>query len=557
MFALPDTVIRFMDTSVGRLWSTIPARVWMFLFLLLLPIQALTAAVQLSPTMDEGAHLASGYAYLITGEYRVGKDHPPLAKVLAALPLVVTNHQVPTDVYEWEGNFLWPDQLARPDVDDIDRLFLWARLPTLLLTVLLGWVVYRWGADLFGAKAGLLALFLLAFDPAVLALSGLVNTDIAAATFITLTLYCMWRLIYQPTSGNIFWAGLAFGLAQLSKFSALILIPLICLLLFLATLLSTLHRPLKSTPSLERYPRRSLGWPIKAALGIFLIGGLVIWIGYFFNIGNFFEGALAQFLHTQGGHAAFLAGHYSTTGWWYYFPVAFVLKTPLPTILLIGLGLFLSKRRHYPRYYDNLCLWLPVIIYILVSMFTRLNIGYRYLLPLLPLVFVWTGQIATTCQKRSWLAGLIIILCGWLAIESVSIRPDYLAYFNQLAGGPANGHRWLVDSNLDWGQDLRNLKTYMDQHGLQRVKLSYFGSVSPSFYGIEYDCLPNGGAIQSREDCLNPQEIEMQIEPGVYVISATSLQGVYLANRDTFAWFRHRSPTARIGYSLFVYEVKE
>lgn len=570
-------------------WQT---RALAILLLLLIPIQALTAAAQLSPTFDEGSKLASGYAYLITGRFHSGWEHPPLAKQLAALPILVVKRQVPSDIYEWNRNFQWPDQLATPAVDDIDQLFLWARLPVALLTMVLGWVVYRWAKDLFGSGAGVLALFILAFDPAVLAMGGLVNSDIAVATFVALTLYCLWRLVHQPTRRNILWAGLAFGLAQLSKFSALILVPLICLLVFLAWLIPALSQRFGYRFPSGQYPQRTLAWYAGSVLGILAIGALVVWAGYRFEVSSldsikprgdmkefwlpdrvpepcrdlirnfpllapmYFKGLGKAFSHSWTGHPAFLAGKYSDTGWWYYFPVAFVLKTPLPTLLLLGLGLFTSIRsiRHDRTWCCNdLYLLLSASVYAVSSLFVNINIGYRHLLPLLTLLFVLVGRLATAFRRRGWLAGLIVVLCVWLAIESVGIWPNYLAYFNQLAGGPANGYRWLADSNLDWGQDLRNLKAYMDQHGLQRVKLSYFGSVSPSFYGIEYDCLPSVG-VQPREGC--PREAEVEIEPGVYVISATNLQGVFLHDRDAFVWFRNREPTARIGYSLFVYDIR-
>jgi len=567
------------------------ATLFAFLLLFLIPLQALSATTQLTPMMDEGSHLASGYAYLITGRFRTGLDHPPLAKQLAALPLLIVKRQVPPDIREWNHLWQWPDQLATPGVDDIDGLFFWARLPSALLAMLLGWVVYRWTTALFGIAAGLLALFILAFDPTILAMGGLVNTDMALVAFVTLTLYRLWLLMRHPTHRNVLWAGLAFGLAQVSKFSALILVLFICALVFPMWLIPFLVRrqtdlPITrgETPALPA----QLNWFMRRGLVIFAIGALVIWADYGFEVGpldslkrkedienlwlpnrvpeayrdlvrNFplpapmyIKGLRYFFDHAQTGHPAFLAGQYSETGWWYYFPVAFLLKTPLPTMLLFSLGLFMSIRRYHEWYAKDLYLLLPIAIYAISSLFINVSIGYRHLLPLLTLLIILTGRAAELVQGPIWRAALVVFLCGWLLLESVNIWPDYLAYFNQLPGGPENGYRWLVDSNLDWGQDLRHLKTYMDQHGLQRVKLSYFGSVSPAFYGIEYDCLPSFG-VQPRDGC--PPWEEVKIEPGVYVISATNLQGVYLPHQDAFAWFRDQPPTARIGYSLFVYEV--
>jgi hypothetical protein len=149
------------------------------------------------------------------------------------------------------------------------------------------------------------------------------------------------------------------------------------------------------------------------------------------------------------------------------------------------------------------------------------------------------------------LTGLSVALIGWYVGASCYIHPHYLAYFNELAGGPDNGYKYLVDSNLDWGQDLKGLKSYMQKHGIARINLSYFGTDSPARYGISYDWLPSYGLP-------NPDPEKHKFVPkGWVAISATSLQGVYLGDSDIYAWFRERKPVAKIGYSIFIYKMDD
>jgi hypothetical protein len=145
------------------------------------------------------------------------------------------------------------------------------------------------------------------------------------------------------------------------------------------------------------------------------------------------------------------------------------------------------------------------------------------------------------------------LLSAWLMLANLLIYPDYLAYFNLLAGGADNGWHSLVDSNLDWGQDIDDLAPWMAKNGVDKVWLSYFGEARPDYYGINYN-----GLDSYPPRLMNPQArpfYKAKPAPGVYAISATNLQGVHFADHDQFAWFREREPLAKLGYSIFLYEV--
>jgi hypothetical protein len=203
---------------------------------------------------------------------------------------------------------------------------------------------------------------------------------------------------------------------------------------------------------------------------------------------------------------------------------------------------------------------------------SSLNIGYRHLLPILPLLFVYASKLASDDFRfpilnsqlanrvvqfavRYGLSTILVILVGWQAFSALSIYPHYLAYFNEIVGGAENGYRYLVDSSLDWGQDLPALKDYLDKEGIDQIYLSWFGPARPERYDIRYRPLPGFPLYQGSAEtyAFNPY----QPAPGFYAISATNLQGVMFEDHDTFAWFRDQVPLSRPGHSLFVYRVPE
>jgi hypothetical protein len=197
---------------------------------------------------------------------------------------------------------------------------------------------------------------------------------------------------------------------------------------------------------------------------------------------------------------------------------------------------------------DDLFLLIPIFAVFGFFSINHQSIGLRYILPVYPFIFVLAGGIVVQFKKIQYLS---YILIAWYALSSVSIYPDYLAYFNEIVGGPKNGYRYLVDSNLDWGQDLKGLKKFMDKNKIERIYLSYFGTDSPERYGIQYDRLPNY-YLKNPESL---QNIKFPIK-GYIAISATNLQGVYLQSQNMFQEFAKNEPVEQIGHSIFVYYIK-
>ncbi len=623
-------------------------------------IQGMVHIRHASITFDEGPHLAVGYTTLRTGDLRLQPVHihPPLANLLAAAPLLL-QHDLPhpASISGWEiaslsaitDTVVW--QYPHPA-----RIATVGRLPILWLGVLLGALIFRWAAGRRRRIAGLIALTLYAFDPNFIAHGSLITTDMAAVFFMTATLY----ITANTSKDRRRWIrsvilGTLLGLAQLAKVSALMLVPVVGLALWLQDIA---YRPLKIT--------RESGWPrlvsyvcpsLQCVFHIVLIlttAAFVIWAGYGFqwtevpiNAGPLLQTerlksllrttsikipAGTHFLiyqslreHYALGHPTFLMGRVSTHGWWWYFPVAFILKTPLPTLILTlwAAACTLSgKRRHalsskqtQPNAQDITPLSLFSLLYALSSLFSTVNIGYRHLLPLLPFLYISIGRALTPTlglgQERLGQETFAQRMCGWVRsltdtlqygdipflvaallllwhmTGTFRIAPHYLTFFNEIAGGATGGYRYLVDSNLDWGQNLWDLKRWLTRVGEEtttevvttnattaevittdaittevvttnrtmteaittsgHVYYAHYSPARPSSYGINADFLPP----DPRAVTLTP----WQPAPGLYAIGATVLQGPYAPDINTYAWFRAHEPTTRLGNALWVYDV--
>jgi len=563
------------------------------LLLWLLFAQTAGSAIRTSLTTDEGLHITSGYSILRTGDFRLIEEHPPLIKLLAALPLLpVRDLPDPRTLPGWEPEVGVSDtvQLVRvmkhwlQPYRPFDRVVYATRVPIMLLSLLLGAVVFRWASDLAGPWAGLMALGWYTFDPNIVAHSSVAAIDLGTAALITFASYTFWRTLRRPSRVNVALAGVTLGLAQVTKISALMLLPLFVVLAGV--------RALTLKDSAWQSHLRIRG-PTLARIGVllivmFVLAGAAMWAVYGFEVrtppGWSISVPAASHLtplervraDLSAGRTTFLMGQYSERGWWYYFPVAFAVKTPLPTLILLFAAIIIFARRliHTKQFvdWDVLALVAFPLLYFASALVQPFNIGYRHLLPILPFLFVFMGvQVAgrkmqdasrksQDIDKRSPVASgkivsllpclLVLALFAWCAIGTVQLFPDYLAYFNELVGGPDGGYRYLVDSNLDWGQTWKELAAYMDAHGIARVKLAQFSSNDPATYGIDYEPIaPMAGVPPVLPSRFNPA-------PGVYALSASSLQGVPLADVNTYDYFRHQTPTARIGHAMFVYDVR-
>jgi hypothetical protein len=577
--------------------------------LLAFAAQAALGSPHNSAAFDEEYHLAAGYVYLRTGDPRLSTEHPPLVNAWNALPLLLLDLDLPLDSPAWRNAttddfgdaFLWQ---ANPQ--QAVQIVLLGRLPIIALGLVLGAVVFRWTREMFGVKAGLLALALYAFDPNLIAHSRLSTTDLGLAAWMTIALWRLWAWLERPSAQNLVWTGAAAGAAMATKFTGLTLAPVFALVAALypgpkrvsglgfqgfklnlrppifkvepmrASLLTKdegngVVRLEPETLNLKR--ETSFGLLARRALALLLaalVALLVVWAVYGFELrgglpaATYWHGLRKIWSEYSLGYPTFLLGRLSRTSWWYYFPLAFALKTPLPTLVFFAVGAAALLWRG--RWRAALPVLIPPTFLMLAALFSPLAIGYRHILPILPFVIVTAGAgingqllIVNRQLLMGKLARLVLhftfcVLIVWHVIGAVRIFPHHLSYFNELAGPSSNWHNLLVDSNLDWGQDLIALRQLMDSRGIEHVRLAYFGTAMPEAYGIRYTPLP--GFLRflfgSEVDAYNPYTPE----PGWYAISATSLHlGLVYRYVDLYAYFRDKMPVARAGHSIHLYYV--
>ena len=214
-----------------------------------------------------------------------------------------------------------------------------------------------------------------------------------------------------------------------------------------------------------------------------------------------------------------------------------------------------SARAQKGAWIDEAFLLIPATFVLGFFSMNHQSIGLRYVLPIYPFLFVIASEVARVAADRTSYTRLpAAVLVSWLVVASWSIHPHYLAYFNELIGGPSNGYKYLVDSNLDWGQDLKGLKRFMQANAIHEIALSYFGTDSPARYGIQYRRLPS--MILTDPNAGRPSPAP-QAKSEWVAISATNLQGVYFEDESLFEPFARRRPVATIGYSIFVYHLNE
>ncbi|MFH2070891.1 MAG: glycosyltransferase family 39 protein [Elusimicrobiota bacterium] len=528
-------------------FKTTPILVIFFLFCFtLLGIDSLR---QESATFDESEHLAAGYSYWKTGDYRLNPEHPPLIKMIAALPLLLFNPTFPKEHIAWEKRlqFVIGDIFLYHNSVDAEKMLYLGRIMLLLvITILLGWIIYRWGTELYGHFGGLSALFFFSFCPPIIAHTKLITTDMGLTCFFFLSIYLLWKLKRNPSIYHVILFGLAFGAALESKYSAILLFPICSLLIFLW--ISEQYKKTKWTKESARILYYTAVFFVVTFSVVFLVSGCRI-----NNLHWYWIGLNKVLTKSADGMPSFLIGKYSTDGWWYYFLITFLLKTPIPFLILLCLGIRFSslKESNYVRK-EILWLLIPVIIYFFIASFSKVQIGHRYILPIYPFLFVWAGGISSSIQGKFrylLLGGLAV----WYAGNTLYTHPHHLSYFNEFVGHPSNGYKYLVESNLDWGQGLKLLGRYLKSQHVQSIYFSYFGTADPAYYGIKYVPISFVSAINRTGDEVNPLDEHRCL----FAISATNLQGVYTQGPNRFSWLKTRSPIKIIANSIFVYDITD
>ncbi len=524
---------------------------------------AVTASSEKSMTADEIAHLTAGHVYNVRGDYRLQPENGNLPQRLSALPLSVADSPLPpangefwntANVWEY-GHALFYQQGLSAD----EKLFLGRGVIALVSAALL-LLVFFWSRSLFGWRGAFVSGVLMAFSPTFLAHGALATSDVVMTFCFVAAVGSWWHHLRQP---GLLWAMIsatALGVGLVAKFSAVLLPPMLMLIgaiwicaeartagwrrpLFRVTRSLAVHAVVSwaviwlfygfrfsaFAPEFAADATFNHGWGVMLT-GIGFPAKVIWWLKEWRAFPEAWLYGLTFVLQFSRARGAFMSGEYSITGWVSFFPWAFLIKTTLPfIILLVGVAFsaFRSQRRLTLRRTAEALLPLTPLmvlfaVYWITSLTSNLNIGHRHILPTYPVLFILAGWAGRWFSRATPMAAAVsLVLGGWHFGESFAIRPHYLAYFNQIIGGPTNGWRHLADSSLDWGQELPGLKKWLDANTRgEKVFLSYFGTGSPAYEGITATSLPSLPAA-------GVQRPWHALQPGVYALGATMLQHVY------------------------------
>jgi 4-amino-4-deoxy-L-arabinose transferase-like glycosyltransferase len=552
-----------------------------------------------SAIMDELAHVPAGYGYVHELDYRLNPEHPPLIKALAMAPVLFLNPVYPMQTAAWqtEVNAQWDMgyQFLYNSGNDATAIIRTARIMPILVTILLIILMYVVAQWMIGDLWALLPTFLLAFDPNVLAHGHYVTTDVGAAFGFLFAIYFFLKFTEQRSTKYLWYAGLAFGVAQITKFSTPLLVPLF---IFLALVLwwRDLAREWRFTDS-SRRAKTALAqlwkWVWQIAV-IFAIGYAVVVYpvytlftahyptarqvsdtatiltsfatgptspGHFCQpmrcladadiwmashrltqpVAQYTLGVLMVLQRSDASNTIYFLGHVVESGGWIYFPVLYLLKEPIPTLIIVLFGLLLGlwwiareslfrtvvsaqqvqKRDHraisslrdvLDDHFREFAFVSLIVLYWGYSMHSPLNIGIRHLMPTLPFIFLLAAVVWKSWITKLNLAGvgnvfdrvsmldslasaarsfavaiikyifLVLLLC-WLVLETLFAAPYFLSYFNEFAGGVWGGYHYVTDSNYDWGQDMLRLQSFVNAHPeIDKIAVDYFGGSNPKYY---------------------------------------------------------------------------
>ena len=601
-----------------------------------------------SLTMDELAHIPSGYSYVRYLDFRLNPEHPPILKALSGFPLLFMDARFPTESSKWTDDINAQWDLGRIFIfesgNNSPLLIFLARLGPIFLTLLLIWFIYRWSKEMVGGKWALLPAFLIGLSPNFLSHGHYVTTDIAAAFGIAIATYFFLRFLANPSGKNVFFAGLAFGLAQLCKFSAVLLLPYFIILIILKVLNLSIARETEFSwkrffsISFSYLGRTIISFMVGFLLLVYPVYGLFTWnypiekqvadttstLQSFANgptprgeicspvrcladatiwmsgnhvtrpLAEYSLGVLMVMQRSAGGNNNYFMGNVSASGSHFYFPAVYLMKEPLPILLLVlgaivfGIWRIKNVRGEVPQntgFWRKMFAWIDnnftenalllfVILYWLYSIRSPLNIGFRHLFPTLPFIYL---LIASSWQRHHLThpAGktsryVLAILIVWLGIETAFAYPYYLSFFNGLGGGISgndawSGYRYVTDSNYDWGQDLLRLKKLVEENPeIDKFAIDYFGGAHiPYYFGDK--------AVSWRSSKGDPR-----VE-GIHwlVLAANSIQGSIQPTinnferkpEDEYRWLTSERPLTdsemgaipkwdlRAGTSLFVYHL--
>ncbi|MEA2081207.1 MAG: glycosyltransferase family 39 protein [Elusimicrobiota bacterium] len=528
-----------------------------------------------SPVYDETLHLADGIAYHKFHNFRFGIEHPPLLRYIAGFSFYCGKTAAPEAgtlirsenemrVHTWSPgkDFAFADRLFFRNNSDTERILFTGRFLLLLLGIPLIIIIHRWSKELYGAKAANLAAFMTALSPNILAHARLVTTDFGSTAFAVTATYFLWKYIKKQSVRTLAPSTMMWALAISSKHTALFYFTAFHLTAFflagdkkkfLAHFCVQIPAIIFVINLSYLFTEPVCGNFFNAtelkSLPVFINKALKIASKVSFLPETYLKGIAYSFFHSRRGHSAYLCGMYSIKGWVYYFPLAIMVKSTLTGILLSVISLISAKTSKINK--DELFFLLPSASFLLFMMMSNLNIGIRHTIILWPFAFLFFSRAARILKNPA-----IAVITALALFENFLIFPDYISHFNFVLGGPKQGIKYLGDSNLDWGQGLKQLSLWWKKSGKPPLILSYFGSGSPEYYGIRYQGCLMSTPRHPDEKTINSEHAGKEY----FAVSATNLQGIYLGNygkTKPFSYFLSKKPAAICGSSIYVYDISD
>ena len=561
------------------------------IFLILILALVLTSSISMynkSVAWDERCYIGQGMYLFKTGNFKTDGFiyHGALSYYLNSLFLIPLS--IKTDA--WGKQSCWDignDLVFHSNYSHKTIVFL-SRIPFALIAVLLGFYVFRWAKELYGALAGLFSLAIYSFSPNIIANSTLAMTDFASVAFMFIALYYFWKYIRHQKNIHVIATGIFVGLSSLSKVSGLYIFPVLFILSF--------------SKDIKLFFRRAI-----KIIVIALIASFIVFLGYGFETGTVASAYPEHYdkrvhdvideklknketirngfyilyekiplpaptylamigdvaFSSVEGRNGYLFGEISKPGskWWYYFIVVFFAKSTLGFLMLIILSLIYFKKCR-SKLVDELFLIVPSAFILIVFSMNQFSFDLRHILLVYPLMFVFVGKLVNMKIKNKMHYAMILLPLLMHIASSLLAFPDYSSYFNEVIGH-GNGYMVMLGPDADTGSELISLKNYMDANGIKKIYFSYHGSVDPKEYGINYTYIPSThfqfwvpeykiykkDYSDVSEDCSR--------KSGWIAVSVTNLKGRFLNNKSCFEWLEAQQPAAKIGNSIFVYSIQK
>jgi len=534
-----------MDHAPARAKAVSPARLAVLLAIGF-AILAGSAMLHTSTTFDEIVFMCVGARGLNTGDFSLVIDHPRLPQYIYGLPVYLMHVKYPPEgvlTHDWMPRYYYARTLLWGLGNPAEHIVMATRAVALAFGAATVAATFFLARRHMAAWTALFAAALVAFLPDMLAHSGVAYNDIPLTFGFLVTLYAFDAAARRPTAGRVAWAAVLCALTVCVKYSGLILGPILMALVAAEAL---------SGRWTDRAWRRSILVAIPVFLAAMYATIAVVYLGDW-RIAGFTSG-LAESLHATVGRTANLLGERYVGGRWYFFPVAFLLKTPAALHLLVLVALVAAWAAVRARPWREMLAHgarapvLGVAFFLAGLVTSSMNIGFRHALPMLPLVCILVAQGVGALWERGRPAlrtALALVFAAYVASTSMHY-PYFLAYLSEYtAGRPL--YSTLVDSSTDWGEGLVALRAFMRERGVDSVALGYFGSTPPEGYGIRYFPLPSYYQLP-------PPEPNMR-EPRYLVVSATLLAGNYVAE-DPYAPLRALKPVAVLADTLYVFDMQ-